>query len=283
VSGASPARRDAISVSTCGTRPREVVAEPDQQRLGLEPLLGREREPRLDVRVREVRGLGEQPGRFAVAQHEVVPRQQAVALDAEVAHQRAVHVLRGVERRPLVAELVVGLGLVHVVRAARVRVVVDREEEIRMERIRDPHALGEIAAQRAVGGREVVAVVGARHLHLRAARFEQAAQIERDAEIHLRFGEPRSRRARRGRPRRAPDRARCACRRGWWSRRRRDRPRGPRSPAWGARRSPARAVESEKAWWDAARSPKDGGRGEEDAGGDATRPCARSGPHGGAL
>ena len=78
-------------------------------------------------------------GRVAVAQHVVVAGQ-----DARGARCRGCAPGSGgrsgasVERRALVAELVVGLGLVHVVRAARVGVVVDRDEQVGVERVREP-------------------------------------------------------------------------------------------------------------------------------------------------
>ena len=192
------------------------------------------------------------------------------------------HVLRGIERRALVAELVVGLGLVHVVSAARVRVVVDREEEIGMERVRAPHALRQLAAQRAVGWREVVAVVGARHQDLDAAGFEQPAQEEGHAQVDLGLGQPfHAQRAAEepavpgiehhslaGKNARVRGRqvvhAALVARLGSG---------GSGGQRWGRGRRDAMPP--------ATRS--DGGRGKENAGGGAARPCARSGPHAGAL
>ena len=169
--------------------PVEVARETQVQRLRLELLLLRQPQPRLDVGIGDVAGLGQDRGGAAGAEHIVVPRRHLVGRDPHVTHQRPVDVLRHVQRRALVPEAVVGLGLVDVVAAAGVGVVVDRQEQIGPERLREPHALGEVGAQRAVLRREVVAVGGARHQHLGARRAQQVAQPQRDAEIHLGFGE----------------------------------------------------------------------------------------------
>ncbi len=95
------------------------------------------------------------------------------------------NVLGGVERGALVAELVVGLGLVHVVGAARVGVVVDRDEQVGGEGGGPAHALGEVGAQRAVGGGEVVPILIARQEHLGAAGGQQVAQLERHRQVDL--------------------------------------------------------------------------------------------------
>ena len=164
---------------------REPRRESGEDRLGLELLrLGRA-EPRLDFGVREVARLGEHGRSVAVAHDREVAGQQLLHLDPEVAHHGAVQVGAEVVRRSFVTEPVVGLRLVHVVAAGRVGVVVHRHEDVGGECVRQPRALGEVGLERTVGGREEVAVAIARHEHRCAARHQQLAQPQRDAEVHF--------------------------------------------------------------------------------------------------
>ena len=156
---------------------------------GEHPYSARLLQASLDVGIGQIRGLGEHRRSVAVAEHEIVAGHDPRLLDAEVALEVAVDAGGGVERGALVAELVIRLRLVLVVGAAGIGVVMDREEEVGVERVGDPHPLREISMQRAVRATQEVTIFVAREKHFRPVLLEQALQLQRDAEIRHRLGE----------------------------------------------------------------------------------------------
>jgi hypothetical protein len=128
--------------------PHEGTHEAQVDRLGLESLARGLAQARLGRRIGEVATLGQERGRLGGAQHEEVARDHPARMDPDVARQRALHILRDVERRPLVPDRVVDLRLVDVMRPARIGIVMHAHEQVGCERGPDPGALGQIGAQR---------------------------------------------------------------------------------------------------------------------------------------